>query len=220
METLKPAEGLKLVGNVDGNRRRFKQQVELYMAAIGLDSKPDARKIALLLMVAGPQAIEVVNTFEFATPEDKGRYDKAIEKFEAHCSPRKNTVYERYVFRSRMQQPEETFHCLVTDLKLKAQPCDFGNLKDSMIRDETVGKRKRTRERLLRDAQLTLEEAERLCHASELAQQHAKTFSETGIAASNDNGAKVAVVQNKIKRNPPEKKNTKDTTYSCKRCGG
>lgn len=81
-----------------------------------------------------------------------------------------------------------------------------------MIRDEIVYGiyDKRTRERLLRDAQLTLEEAERLCHASELAQQHAKTFSETGIAASND-GAKVAVVKNKIKRNLPEKKNTEDT---------
>lgn len=208
------------MGNVDSNWRSFKQQFELYMAAVGLDSKSDARKIALLLTVAGPQAIEVFNTFEFATPDDRNKYDEVIEKFQAHCSPRKNTVYERYVFRSRMQQPEETFDCFVTDLKLKAQSCEFGNLRDSMIRDQIVYGiyDKRTRERLLRDAQLTLEEAERQCHASELAQQHAKTFSETGVTAGHDS-AKVAVVKNKMKRNTPQNKDKNDATYSCKRCG-
>lgn len=78
------------------------------MAAMGLDSNPDGRKIALLLMVAGPQAIEVFNTFEFEEVGDRSKYDKVVEKFDAHCSPQKNTVYERYVFQSRMQQPEET----------------------------------------------------------------------------------------------------------------
>lgn len=34
--------------------------------------------------------------------------------------------------------PEETFYCSVTDLKLKAQSCDFGELKDSMVRDQIV----------------------------------------------------------------------------------
>ena len=106
------------------------------MAAIGLDNKPDARKIALLLTVAGPQAIEVFNTFEFAEPDDRQKYDAVIRKFHAHCSPQKNTVYERYVFRSQMQQPEETFDCFVTDLKLKAQSCDFGDLKDSVIHNQ------------------------------------------------------------------------------------
>lgn len=71
MNVLKPPEGLKLVGNVDSNWRSFKQHFELYMAAIGLDNKPDARKIALLLTVAGPQAIEVFNTFEFGEDEDR-----------------------------------------------------------------------------------------------------------------------------------------------------
>lgn len=79
---------------MDSNWRCFKQQFGLYMAAVGLDSKPDARKIALLLTVAGPQAIEVFNTFEFEDVADRNKYDKVVEKFDAHCSPQKNTVYE------------------------------------------------------------------------------------------------------------------------------
>lgn len=220
METLRPPERLKLVGNVDNNWRSFKQQFELYLAALGLDSKSDARKIALLLTVAGPQAIEVFNTFEFAVVTDREKYDKVIEKFTAHCSPQKNTVYERYVFRSRVQQPEETFDSFVTDLKLKAQSCEFGDLKDSMIRDQIVYGicDKRTRERLLREAKLTLEEAERMCQATELAQQHAKTFDDPNVTAVHDS-AKVAVVKNTTKRNVMQKKTSNDETYSCKRCG-
>lgn len=206
---------------MDSNWRCFKQQFELYMAAMGLDSKPDARKIALLLTVAGPQAIEVFNTFEFEEVGDRNKYDKVVEKFDVHCSPQKNTVYERYVFRSRMQQPEETFDCFVTDLKLKAQSCDFGELRDSMVRDQIVYgiHDKRTRERLLRDSKLTLDEAERLCHASELALQHAKTFNETSVTAVHD-GAKIAVVEKKMRKNMPQKSSKEDKVYSCKRCGG
>ncbi|KAI4891972.1 hypothetical protein NFI96_009139, partial [Prochilodus magdalenae] len=219
METLKPPEGLKLVGNVDGNWRSFKQHFELYMSATGMDNKPEPRKIAMLLTVAGPQAIEVFNTFEFDTADDKEKYSKVIEKFEAYCSPKKNIVYERYVFRSRMQQAGETFDCFVTDLKLKAQSCDFGTLKDSMVRDQIVYgiHDKRTRERMLRDDKLTLEEAEKICRANELAQQHAKTFADTSASVVHES-AKVAVVRNKMKRNDQQKTN-KDTA-GCKRCGG
>ena len=178
---------------MDSNWRSFKQQFELYMAAIGLDDKPDARKIALLLTVAGPQAIEVFNTSEFGEDDDKEKYDTILGKFSAYCSPQKNIVYERYVFRSRMQQPDKTF-CLIV------LSCDFGDLKDSMIRDQIVYgiQDKRIRERLLKNAKLTLEEAERLCHASELAQQHAKTFNEANAAVVHDS-AKVAVVKYKQK---------------------
>lgn len=105
----------------------------LYLQAIGLDNKPDARKIALLLTVAGPQAVEVYNTFVFATADDKEKFDVVVAKFDEHCSPKKNETFERYVFRSRIQQPTESFDTFLTDLKLKARTCNFGQLQESMI---------------------------------------------------------------------------------------
>ncbi len=57
MDAVKPLESLKLTGNVDISWRTFKQQFTLYMQAVGLDDESDSRKIALLLTVAGPQAI-------------------------------------------------------------------------------------------------------------------------------------------------------------------
>ena len=192
MDVLDKPDRLKLTGNVDSNWRAFKQQFQLYISAMGLEDKPNARKVALLLTMAGPQAIEVYNTFVFASQDDKTKLDKVLEQFDAHCSPKKNETYERYVFRSRMQQQRETFDSFLTDLKLKAQTCNFDNLRDSMIRDQIVFgvEDKKLRERLLRETELTLDGAIKICHASELSQMHVKTFSETasyGTAIVSDN---------------------------------
>ncbi|RVE61333.1 hypothetical protein OJAV_G00169770 [Oryzias javanicus] len=164
-------------------------------AAIGLDAKPDARKIALLLTVAGPQAVDVFNTFVFVDAGDRDKFDAVLLKFDEHCSPKKNETYERYVFRSRLQQLTESFDAFVTDLKLKARTCNFGVLQDSMIRDQVVFgvKDRKVRERLLRETDLTLADAVKICQAGELALQHAKTFSD-GPGDATPDGAAVAVV--------------------------
>lgn len=54
MDSLKPPESLKRTGNVDSNWRTFKLQFQLYVVAMGVEAKPDARKVALLLTIAGP----------------------------------------------------------------------------------------------------------------------------------------------------------------------
>ena len=154
--------------------RKFKQRLTLYLQALGWDTKPDAQKTAL------PQAVEVFNTFVFASEDDNEKSDKVVEKFDEHCSPKKNETFKRYVFRSHTQVQADSFDAFVTDLKLKAGTCNFGQLKDSMIRDQIVFgiNDQRVRERLLRETDLTLAGAMKICHASELAQQHAKTFGE------------------------------------------
>lgn len=180
MESVKPPDAVHWTGNIDHEWRMFKQRFALYLQAVGLDGASDARKIALLLTVAGPQSIEVFNTLVFEQVDDKGKYDVVMEKFDSHWMLRKNETFERYVFRSRLQQQGETFDSFLMDLKLKARTCNFGELQDSMIRDQIVFgiNDKKVRERLLRETELTLNEAVRICHASEIALQHAKTFSD------------------------------------------
>ena len=86
---MRPPGHLKLTGNVDSNWRTFQQQIRLYIEAVGLDNKPDARKVALLLTIAGPQAIEVYNTFVYEDGEDQSKFNTVLAKFEAYCSPKK-----------------------------------------------------------------------------------------------------------------------------------
>ena len=221
MESVKPPDAVNWTGNVDCEWRTFKQRFLLYLQAVGLDDKPDARKIALLLTIAGPQSVEVFNTFVFANAADRDTFEEVVKKFDEHCTPKKNETFERYVFRSRLQQPGESFDVFLTDLKLKARTCNFGDLHESMIRDQLVFGilDKKVRERLLRETELTLAAAVSICHASELALQHAKTFS-AGVRDT-DKDTAVAVVSSKVQK--PKTWNTKRQnnaeTFSCKRCG-
>ncbi|XP_054864601.1 uncharacterized protein K02A2.6-like [Amphiprion ocellaris] len=221
MESLKPPDAVNWSGNVDCEWRTFKQRFSLYLAAVGLEEESDTRKIALLLTVAGPQAVEVYNTFVFATPEEKDDFAVVVKKFDEHCSPKKNETFERYVFRSRMQLPTESFDTFLTDLKLKARTCNFGQLQESMIRDQIVFgvKDKKMRERLLREAELTLDGAVKICHASELALQHAKTFH--GSAMDMEASAVAAVTTRQGYKNKKVQKtySNESETFQCKRCG-
>ena len=67
----KPAK-LEFEGNVAENYRQFRQQFEIYMSATGFDATnvPKKKQAAILLNIAGEEAIEVFNTFTFAEDED------------------------------------------------------------------------------------------------------------------------------------------------------
>ena len=58
-----------------------------------------------------------------------------VEKFDAHCNPCANETVERYRFFSRNQGLSETIDFYVTELFVLAKTCNFGTLRDSLIRD-------------------------------------------------------------------------------------
>ena len=178
-ESIRQPDELILCGNIAENWRKFKQEFELYMLAAGHDGKPSKQKIALLLHVARKQAIAVYNTFAFSE-EEEGEYESVIGKFDSYCNPKKNETYERYVFNSRKQLEGDAIEQFVTDLKLKAQTCQFDNLRDSMIRDRIVlGVRsERVRERLLREDDLDLGKAIKICQAAEVTERQIETLSQ------------------------------------------
>lgn len=231
MDAIKPPGSLKLTGNLDTNWRSFKQQFELYIAAIGASETASKRKVALLLTVAGTEAIEVYNTFAFEPADDKNRLDKVLQKFDEHCLSKKNETYERYVFGSRLQREGEAFDSFLTDLKLKASTCNFGTLRDSLIRDQIVFGicDRKVREKLLGEHELNLEKAVKICQASELARQHAETFdvAKKGLAQqpAQTQGDVDAISFNnkgrgKCRDTRSREKEFRDREFSCKRCGG
>ena len=152
---------------------------------LGYDTKPPKQKIALLLPDAQYQTIEVYNTFSF-TAEAEGKFESVIEKFNACCNPKKNETYERYVFHSRKQLQGEPVEQFVADLKLKAQTCQFDNLRDSMIRDRLVlgVSSQRVRKRLLRQEDLGLDKAVKICQAAEAIEKQILTLAQKGVSSS------------------------------------
>ena len=132
---------------------------------------------AILLHTIGEEALEIYNTFRFATGEDPNKIAHLKKKFEDYFNPRKNTVFERYKFWECKQQDGESIDQFITELKTRAKSCEFGDQLKSLIRDRIVFGVSDTRlkERLLRESSdLTLEKAASLCRAAEASAKQRK----------------------------------------------
>ena len=96
---LPPPETLKIPdGNTSLKWKKFKQKWTNYEIATGVSEKEDATKVATFLTVIGKEAVDVYNTFNWANEGDSLKIDRVLEKFDAFCNPRKNTIYEHCVF--------------------------------------------------------------------------------------------------------------------------
>ncbi|XP_053305893.1 uncharacterized protein K02A2.6-like [Spea bombifrons] len=167
-DSLKPPPEIRFVGNLEEVWRSFKQRFSLYMKATNTSTLPSDQKVALLLTVAGAEALDIYNSFQLSET-DSENYEIVMERFSAYCTPKKNETYERFVFNSRVQLPHETVEEFLTDLKLKSRSCNYGTLQESLIRDRLVigCYSNKTRERLLRDCDLTLQKAVFICQSAE-----------------------------------------------------
>ena len=78
--------------------------------------------------------------------------------FKENCEPHKKLTYIRHVFFTRNQWKVEPIDNYLTNLRNKAQPCEFEPLSDGLIRDRIVCgiKDEVCRARILRESDLTL----------------------------------------------------------------
>ena len=174
----KPRE-LILTGNVSEHWKSFKQEFEIFLAASGLDEKADKRKVMVLLNQVGPDGLAVYNTFAWDNVGDEHKLAKVFQRFETHCNPMKNETFERHIFKSRTQKADEAIDQFVTDLRRLSVNCNYGDLRESLIRDQVVSGVSNTeiQERLLRETDLTLDSAVKICRAAEVSRQHVKDLS-------------------------------------------
>ena len=87
-------------------------------------------------------------------------------------------VYERYLFNSSTQGPDEAIDEFVNRLRKQASSCKFGTLTDEMIRDRIViGLQDRnTKLRLLKEEDLDLNKTVNICRASKIASSQLKSM--------------------------------------------
>lgn len=209
MDKIKPPNPLSLEGNVAENWRKFKQRFELYLAATEYDGKDDKIQCSVFLHTIGDDALEVYNTFEFASNDDRVKLDVVTGKFEDYCNPRKYVTFERYKFFTYAQGPTETIDQYVTELKVRSKSCEFGALNESLIKDRIVCGiiSNQVRERLLREPDLNLKKAVDICRAAEVSKAQMKSFTEE---------EKVHAVKKKTVHTD---KQFKSRTINCKYCG-
>lgn len=137
-----PAE-LSFEGNVAGNWKKWKRNFENYLFAVDLVAEPaddegtfpDANEtvwryqVAILRRCIGDDIVQVLDQFEVdaaADPPEKNtvRLD-VLAKFKAYINPRRNLLYEWYLFWSMLQSVAEPIDVFAKRLKTQAAKCEF-----------------------------------------------------------------------------------------------
>lgn len=180
---LTPPSEFQLTGNIPENWTKWKQRLELYISAIGLDKVNEDRKISILLTCLGENGIDIFNSFVWKDDEeDKNKFTDVLKKFDEHFKPKRNVTFMRHKFFTRSQEPGETIDQFVTDLRNKSKDCDFGDLVEGLITDRIVCgiANSHLKERLLREPDLKLSRALEICRAAEISSQQMRVL-ESGV---------------------------------------
>ena len=139
--------------------------MELYID-LSMARKSEKDKCSAFLYVIGQKGHNVYNAMNLDKSRDK--IDVLFNKFEEYCKPKQNITVERYRFNTQVQDKGEQIDRYITDLRLIAKNCSFGELEDKLIRDRIVCgiNSDDVKQHLLRVQDLTLDKA--LGHTSNL----------------------------------------------------
>ena len=156
--------------------RRF----ERFRLASELNKKDEESQVNTLIYSMGDEADDILQSFVMSA-DDKKKYNAVKSKFEEHFIIKRNVIFERARFNMRVQTEGESVDNFITDLYALAEFCNFGVLRNELIRDRiVVGIRdKALSERLQLEADLTLTKAVNLVRQKEVVrkQQHLMTNS-------------------------------------------
>ena len=116
---------------------KWKRRFEQFLVASALDKDSDERKVSTLLYCLGEEAEGVLSSTGISD-ESRKKYKDVISKFDAHFQARKNVIYERARFNKRDQREGETAEQYIQVLYELVESCEYGDLRDEMLRDRLV----------------------------------------------------------------------------------
>ena len=184
---------------------QWSQEMKLYLS-LAMAEDDEKNKCSAFLYIIGRKGREIYNTWTLDPTTELDKIDVLFEKFKAYCEPKKNIIIERYKFNTRAQNDSETLDEYLTDLSKLAKRCEYGALETELIRDRLVcGIQKQVvKERLLREATLTLDLAISICRADEESQKNVSLMKQEEVNAVSK-----------------RKENNKhfETEHDCGRCG-
>ena len=144
----------------------MEKKFEQFRIASGLSGDTEPRQVSTLLYCLGENAEDVLNSTNI-TDADKERYQPVIQKFDEFFQVRRNVIFERARFNRRNQLDGESIEEYLTALYSLVENCDYGALRDQLLRDRIVVGIRDTSlsERLQLDPTLTLEKARTMVRA-------------------------------------------------------
>ena len=162
---ISPPEGFNFIQD---DWPRWIRRFERFRKGSGLQSKSEENQVNALIYVMGDKADDILNSFGLSDDERKV-YRTVKEKFDDYFEPKRNVIFQRAKFNQRKQLPGESVDDFITDLHCLADRCNYGDLRNEMVRDRIVvglldGA---LSEKLQLDANLTMETAVTAARQSE-----------------------------------------------------
>ncbi|XP_068747376.1 uncharacterized protein [Montipora capricornis] len=171
---------MDLTGNLAGNWKKFKRMWNNY--EVRLRTKSNELRTATFLTCIGPDVLDIYDGLPFGNDEEKTNIAKVLDLLEKYfigetSETSRSPGYETYLFNKREQDSGESFDAYLTNLRSLAKTCNFGELRDNLIRDRIViGIRDNSIcKKLLAEGKLTLDKCINICRANETT---AKQFKE------------------------------------------
>lgn len=121
-------------GNLAENFKMYRQRLEIYLSANGLDDAKDKRKISILLNFIGENGIKIYNSFNLNASESH-TFEHVLKKFEAYFEPKKSLTIARNEFFTVTQDEDRLEDYFQRVINLGIQ-CELGDLREGL----TVGK--------------------------------------------------------------------------------
>ncbi|UYV79726.1 hypothetical protein LAZ67_18000490 [Cordylochernes scorpioides] len=203
---------------------KWRKRFERYLVVSGMKKKEEADKIDLFMYLMGDRADDIFRTFKFEKEEEATKIDSVLKAFDSHFCVRKNIIYERAKFNSRIQEDREPVDEFITSLYKLADSCEFEGLHEQLIRDRiVVGVRdKALSERMQLDSELTLEKAVKMVRQQEAVRQQQVDLQRPSTSQ------KVNQVKFNSKKHSPKqqqqpsgkKEKSAKTRSRCPKCGG
>ena len=162
-------------GDLPTNWKMFREAYEDCLVATGLDKKDKKIQVATLKTLMGTECKKILKRLQL-TEADMEDPQTILDALQEHFVPVRNILY---IFHNTEQQAHETIDQYLIKLRRLAEPCQFGNLEDEMVRDRLVlGCRdSAVRTRLFREKSCDLKKAVESLRISEATSEQLK---ETG----------------------------------------
>ncbi|CAG5118474.1 unnamed protein product [Candidula unifasciata] len=142
---------------------------------------------AFLMSIAVEQVQEIFSMFGL-TYDEAVKFSQILQRLEEACLPRFLIIYNRYRFFTCKQNLDDTFDDFLRDLINWSENCEFGDLKDILLKDCIItGVPDATiRQRLLETEELDFTKTIDICRAVEKQQKRQNTWIPTNQAGLAD----------------------------------
>ena len=151
----------------------------------------------------------------FNSEEEKTNIERVLELWHNSCICKTNVIYKHYKFNNRLQENGESVDTFASFVRALADTCEFGNLKEDLIRDCLVCgiADNSVRKKLLQEPHLTLSKCIDICRAAETTKEQLKAISNQSSLPQGSGEV------NQVRRGKSQPKISEGMITNCKFCG-